>query len=65
MIDIHKEAFLAEAVINLEEGNLSQEDTLQLFQILYDTGIWKQLSSIYVNTIESFLLEGRIVGKNN
>ena len=65
MIDVHKEPFIAEADSDLEEVNLSQEDTLQLFQILYDTGIWKQLSSIYVNTIESFLLEGRIVGKNN
>jgi hypothetical protein len=46
---------LAEKIIEYENGNLTQEEVIELFQELYDTGIWRDLQGHYGRVMQAFI----------
>lgn len=51
-------------IMDFEEGNLSEEETIELFQHLVDTGMAWQLQGSYGRAAESLIKAGKVSVKS-
>ena len=46
---------LGELIVEFEEGNLNQEETINLFQLIYDTKAYTWLQGCYGRTLQGLI----------
>ena len=46
---------LGELIIEFEEGNLNREETINLFQLIYDTKAYTWLQGCYGRTLQDLI----------
>lgn len=56
---------VVQAITDYECGDLNEDDTLELFQHLVDTGLAWQLQGHYGRTARALIEEGLIEGNDN
>lgn len=56
---------LTSAIMDYEQGDLSESDTITLFQHLVDTGLAWQLQGVYGRTAAAMIKSGLIKGKGS
>ena len=56
---------MGELIVEFEEGNLNEEDTINLFQQIYDTKAYTWLQGFYGRTLRDLINAGLIQTKKD